>query len=146
MAQSKVLKKYKEIVLLPELWFNGRTYNKGETVRTVMLSKQVADFNNKHPNLTGCKYELLDENKEERLELIAKARELKVKFANNISTDKLKVKVKEGKIHEYIRPQHCFISDDEWEHALGYCWAFALNQDKGENPFKECYKCLCNYK
>lgn len=46
----------------------------------------------------------------------------------------IKVKLKNGEIAEYIKPEHCPIPDNVWETPLGYCWAFALRQDEGAEP------------
>lgn len=47
------------------------------------------------------------------------------------------VKLKNGEVATYIKPKHCRISDEEWNHPFGYCWAFAVWQDNGEEPCKE---------
>jgi hypothetical protein len=41
------------------------------------------------------------------------------------------VKLKDGTIATYVKPSHCLISDEDWEHSLGYCWGFASRQDEG---------------
>jgi hypothetical protein len=52
----------------------------------------------------------------------------------------IKVKLKDGTIAEYIKPEHCPISDEEWQHPLGYCWGFATRQDAGEPQCTEIHE------
>jgi hypothetical protein len=42
------------------------------------------------------------------------------------------VKHKNGKTSTYIKPNHCKISDEDWQMAGGYCWGFAIRQDEGD--------------
>jgi len=89
--------KYREIVTLPSLKVNGKEYYKNQYVRDVVITEQEAKFNNKHPGLTGCRYELIDDAKDERNELFAEAKELELKVPKNISTEKLKIRINEAK-------------------------------------------------
>ncbi len=46
----------------------------------------------------------------------------------------IKIKDKDGRVSEYVKPEHCPISSEDWAHPFGYCWGFAQNQDNGINP------------
>lgn len=87
--------KYREIVVLSKTTVNGKEYFKNDYVRDVEITEREAEFNNKHPNLTGCKYELIenDPKKELRAKLFKEAEELGMKVPKNISTDKLQQKI-----------------------------------------------------
>lgn len=54
----------------------------------------------------------------------------------------IKVKLKDGTITEYIKPDHCPISDDDWISPLGYCWYFATCQDDGEQSCTNSNGCV----
>lgn len=99
--------KYREIVVLSKTTVNGKEYFKNDYVRDVEITEREAEFNNKHPNLTGCKYiispkdeiyinhrdEPNDPKKELRAKLFKEAEELGIKVPKNISTDKLQQKI-----------------------------------------------------
>lgn len=54
------------------------------------------------------------------------------------------VKRKDGSIGVYVKPVWCSISDEEWENPFGYCWGFALHQDRNEIGKSFCEKQRCS--
>jgi hypothetical protein len=51
------------VVAVDHTTVNGKSYKKGDEVMEVQITEQEAKVLNEQPSITGCKYELIEEDK-----------------------------------------------------------------------------------
>jgi hypothetical protein len=89
--------RYKKTIQIPST-HNGKSYVKGEVIGEVTLTVQEAKILNDNPNLDCCSYELIKDEKQDKLEALKKeAKELGINFPKNINEEKLQEKINKAK-------------------------------------------------
>lgn len=89
--------RYKKTIQIPST-HNGKSYGKGEVIGEVTLTIQEARILNDNPNIDCCVYELIKDEKSDKLEALKKeAKELGINYPKNITEDKLIEKINKAK-------------------------------------------------